>query len=394
VGGHHDAWFAGAFDDATGVAATLAIARALVERGVRPQRPITFISHTAEEYGIADSRFDWCYGAWYQITVDHRSWASRAPFYLNIEGSGLRYPLRADPPPELSAWTRRLLRRAARDGLLPHGFFLSSPDTFTEVWPFLAAGVPGINVSSFAGPWYRSSYHTQLDTSDWVDFDYLSMLAEVYSRFLLEASAAPEAILDFPARASHLRRSLVGLPETPAKARLGRSLARLARIRTRAAFTSIARGLAGLDAHGRAAYPHEQPARDAAELERALRALRKGKHRLAARHLAAVGMNGLCADLSREAFVRERARTHGSSPRATWAALGRLDPGPDLWDELASLRGEEGARSLGIWLERRLERELERARRELDRRLLRMAEAIEGKTVRLPRGGYPSPVDP
>ena len=37
IGGHHDAWFSGAFDDATGVAATLAIAKALVDSGYEPE---------------------------------------------------------------------------------------------------------------------------------------------------------------------------------------------------------------------------------------------------------------------------------------------------------------------------------------------------------------------
>jgi Iap family predicted aminopeptidase len=391
VGGHHDGWFAAAFDDATGVAATLAIARAYVEAGVRPARPIAFLSHTAEEYGIAESRFDWCYGAWHQITVDRRGWASRAPFYLNIEGSGLPYPLRADPPPELGRWARRLLREAARDGLLPHGFFLSSPSTFTEVWPFLAAGIPGINVSSFSRPWYRTAYHTQLDTPEWIDFDYLANLTRVYARFLAEADAAPDTILDFGSRATHLRRALARVPATQEKPRVERVLARLARMHTRHAFTSIARGLSGLDASGAAAYPHEQAAHDVGALERALAAFRAGKHRLAARHASSVGLNRLCADLSREAFERERARTAGRSQRATWAAFGALDPGPSLWDELASLRVEPGSRPPGPWLERALERHLERARRELDRRLRRMAAAVEGKSVPLARGGYPGP---
>ena len=62
-------------------------------------------------------------------------------------------------------------------GLLPHGFRLAAPTTWTEVWPFLAAGVPGINVSTFTAAFDRAEYHTQYDTSDRVDFDYLAGLA-------------------------------------------------------------------------------------------------------------------------------------------------------------------------------------------------------------------------
>src|SRR5262249_9697466 len=73
VAGHHDGWFEAAFDDATGVAVTLELARAFTEAGVRPRRTIAFVSHTAEEYGIAESAYDWCHGARYQVLAEHRA---------------------------------------------------------------------------------------------------------------------------------------------------------------------------------------------------------------------------------------------------------------------------------------------------------------------------------
>ncbi len=385
VGGHHDGWFDAAFDDATGVAVTLALARAFVEAKLRPRHPIAFVSHTAEEYGVAWSRFDWCYGAWYQITETRRSWSSRAPFYLNVEGSGLPYALRADAPPELAGFVRGILGRAARDGLLPHGFRLAEPNTFTEVWTFLAAGVPGINVSSFAEPWYRADYHTQYDTIERLDFAYLAGLTRVFARILLAADADPDGILAYEARERHLRRQLAGTPQGRPRAQLERSLARLRRVRGREAFTAIGRGLHGLDASGSAAYPHVQALNDVAALEHAVAALRAGRRAAAARHAARVGLNRLCADLSAEAFALELERSGGNAPRACWARQGRLDPGPNLWNELASLRGEPGARPFGPWVERNLRRYHARARRELDRRLERMAAAVGGQTPALPR---------
>jgi hypothetical protein len=64
---------------------------------------------------------------------------------------------------------------------------------------------------------------------------------------------------------------------------------------------------------------------------------------------------------------------------------GDADPGPDLWRELASLRGEPGARAPGPWLERSLSRHLARSRHELERRLDRMAEAAAGRIFPLRR---------
>jgi Iap family predicted aminopeptidase len=386
VAGHHDGWFHAAFDDASAVAITLALARAFAARNVRLERPIAFVSHTAEEYGIANSSYDWCYGAWYQIVEEHREWSTGTGFYLNVEGSGTPDPFVVDTPPELARWLRASCRRAARDGLLPHGYRLAEPTTWTEVWPFVAAGVPGINVSTFTTEFDRTEYHTQYDTTDRIEFDYLARLTEVCARMLLEADAGAADTLDFAARARHLRRTLGSVRHNGLK----RSLRELEHANGRKRFTAIGRGLHGLDARETARYPHEQTASDLNRLEAGLRLVRAGEDRSAARELARVGLNWLCSDLGREAFRIERARRGRNAPRACWAAQGNPDVGPDLWEELAALRGERGAREPGPWLERRLERHLAHSARELERRLDRMAAAVSGRIFPLPR---PRPED-
>jgi peptidase M28-like protein len=363
VAGHHDGWFKAAFDDATGVAVTLELARAFVEAGVEPERTIAFVSHTAEEYGIAESAYDWCYGAWYQVVAEHRDWTTRSPFYLNVEGSGSRDdPFTLDVPPELAGWIHRHCRGAERDGLLPHGWKLARPNTWTEVWPFLAAGIPSINVSTFTTAFERTEYHTPYDTPDTVDFGYLAKLTELCARLVLD-----EPKLDFEPRARELESHGLGLGDTS-----GADPRRL--------FTALARGLHGLDAIDAPRYPHEQTEADVEHLERAL-----DDPDNAAKHLARVGLNWLCADLSHQAFKLERGRRGRRARRACWGAMGDADPGPDLWRELASLRGEPGAREPGPWLERNLRRQLDRSRRECARRVGRMLLAMGGDVQPLPR---------
>ena len=361
VAGHHDGWFEAAFDDATGVAVTLELARAFAEAGVRPERAIAFVSHTAEEYGIAESAYDWCYGAWYQVVAEHREWTTGSPFYLNVEGSGRRGDVfTVDVPPELTGWIRGHCRTAERDGLLPHGWRLDRPNTWTEVWPFLAAGIPAINISTFTDGFDRTEYHTQYDTADKVDFEYLAKLTELSARLLLD-----EPALDFAARTRELRRHGLELPAVEPGDERRR-------------FTAIARGLHGIDAIDAPRYPHEQTQSDVVQLERAL-----ADPANAERHLARVGLNWLCADLSHEAFRIERGRRGRRARRACWGALADADTGPDLWRELASLRGEPGAREPGPWLEAGLRRHLERSRRELRRRLERMEQAAAGRVFPL-----------
>jgi Iap family predicted aminopeptidase len=375
VAGHHDGWMGdAAYDDLTGVAATLALARAYAETGQRPRHTIAFVSHTAEEYGITDSRYDWCYGAWWQIVEEHREWAARAPFYLNVEGSGFPGLFEPDTPPELAAWARRVCRRAERDGLLPLGWRIGKPTTWTEVWTFLAAGVPGINVSTFTEDYARTLYHTQYDSIDRVDFEYLAKLVRVMARLLVEADDEPNRILDYGARARDLRRS-----------GFDRALDVLEETSGRRAFTTLGRGLHGLDAKDEPAYPHEQTARDLELLQAGLELVRSGKYLLAARRLAGVGLNQLCADLSEEAFRREHGRRGRNVPRACWGAQGDPATGANLWRELASLRAEPDSRAPGPWLERSLERHVRGERRELERRLDAMEATVRGKLRRLPR---------
>lgn len=361
VAGHHDGWFEAAFDDATGVAVTLELARAFTEAGVQPERTIAFLSHTAEEYGIAESAYDWCYGAWYQVVAEHREWTTGSPFYLNVEGSGRRGDVFSlDVPPELTGWIRRHCRAAEREGLLPHGWRLDRPNTWTEVWPFLAAGIPGINVSTFTAGFDRTEYHTQYDTAEGLDFDYLAKLTELCARLLLD-----RPVLDFGPRARELERFGLGLGDVSDE--------------PRRRFTALARGLHGIDAIDAPRYPHEQTEADVRNLERAL-----DDPGDAAKHLARVGLNWLCADLSHEAFRIERGRRGRRARRPCWGAMADADPGPDLWRELASLRGEPGARKPGPWLEGSLRRHLDRSRRELARRRARMEAAAAGRVFPLP----------
>ena len=223
----------------------------------------------------------------------------------------------------------------------------------------------------------RTEYHTQYDTTEKVDFDYLARLTEVCARLLLD-----EPELDFAARATDLRRSLNG--------KVPRELGpRARRAREGGGPEALHRRRPGAARPRRDRRPALSTRADGSRR----RAASKRRWRIspnAAKPLARVGLNWLCSDLSHEAFRRERARRSRTAPRASWGGQGDADRGPDLWRELASLRGEPGARPPGPWLERSLRRHLERSRGELARRLDRMAEAAGGRVYPLRR---PRPVD-
>ena len=63
----------------------------------------------------------------------------------------------------------------------------------------------------------------------------------------------------------------------------------------------------------------------------------------------------------------QRARRQPEHPRLSWAARNHLTDSPNLWDELASLRGEAGAQPPGAWIDRSLQGHIERTSADLDR---------------------------
>jgi hypothetical protein len=214
----------------------------------------------------------------------------------------------------------------------------------------------------------------------------------VCARMLVEATDGAADRLDFKARARHLRRALGEIRDDT----LDGALAGLEHATGRERFTALARGVCGLDAGEAARYPHEQTAADVKRLESALASLRAGNPGDAARHLSRVGLNRLCSDLGRDAFRREHARRGRDAPRACWAAQGDPDTGPDLWEELAALRRERGARDSSEWVEQSVERHLAVSRAELERRLAAMASAVSGTLRPLPQprpSDIPQPAD-
>lgn len=394
VAAHHDCWFAAGFDDASGVAAGLGIAKAMIDAGYVPERPIVFGSHTGEEYGRADSAYDWLLGATWRINEEHPDWATTVPLYLNIEGSGMALPMWVDAPPELRRFCRRVAASARRDGLLPHGIVYGVPRTGTEQWPYLAAGVPSLNVNTYAYDYWRQQYHTQFDTVDLVSFAELARETAFYARLVLAVDAAPGGMLELAARVEHLRRH-GRLSDAEAAdlgvRRLESALSRYERAARREAawpvqrraFATVARAVESIHAGDKQSTLHLQALDDVQALDTALAALRDGKLGRAAQAASRVGRNRLARHVGREVFTLDVERHRPAHPGFAWAATARPTPSPDLWDELASLRGERGARPPGPWLARSLEQKRRRSAQELQRRLDRMAVAFERAAAQL-----------
>jgi hypothetical protein len=374
VGAHHDGWFSGAFDNASGVASMLTIAKALVEADWRPKRPIWFVSHTAEEYGRLDDDSPWCFGAWHQVAVAHREWGSTVPFYLDIEASGRpEFPLLVLGPVELRRFATRWCRMAERDGLLPPGWQFASPSTGTHQWPFQLAGIPGLSLFNWHTDFQRTDYHTTNDTIDRLDFAHLSNLSRLHAALLVAAERATydHDLLDYQARARDVKRATRSLPDHE---RLTGAADEYGRNGSRRSFARLARAGFAVDSHGETGYVYEQASRDVCHLGAALEQIAAGDLRAAARAASRVGANDLQRWVSHDVQTTTEQRRY--TTRGSWSQKSHLTRSPNLWREIAALRSERGARPFGPWVQRSLEHHRRRMDAEVGRRVARLASAL------------------
>ena len=147
IGDHYDAWFDGFMDDAVGVGAVLALAKAAIDSGYKPRRTLAFVLHDAEEYGQADSAWDWCTGAFAQITKLRPEWVGRAVGAVIFELCGFREAPTYDwyVSPELAPLAEDVLERLNLRGHYPLGSRLYRlVSTWEDSFSYTAAGIPSV----------------------------------------------------------------------------------------------------------------------------------------------------------------------------------------------------------------------------------------------------------
>ena len=371
VGAHHDAWFQGAFDNTSGVAVLLTLAKAMVDAGHRPRHTICFTSRTGEEFGLLHAQHDWCVGAWHQIASTHREWGERSPFHLCLEASG-RPGLRTivEAPVEYRAWAREVCRVAAAQGWTPTGWRVAPPVTGTEQWPYLVQGVPGVAAYSWETSFADTEYHTQLDTPATVDAEIAAAQARLYALLLIDADRRPDEILDHRPRARELAR----IAERSQHDTLAEAAERHRTAAGRSRFGVVGRELHAVDADGAACYPHRQTAHDVDALRAALAALDSGDRVGAARQLRKVGSNRLHPFLSETSLQTYLDQFTGAAVEGSWGSACHLTQSPNLWNEIATVQAGGDARLA-------LERALGTAEGDCAARLDAMAAAL---TVPIP----------
>lgn len=212
VGAHYDAWFTGYWDNASGVASMLAIARALVESGYQPDHTLVFIATDAEEFGAVDSIFDWLVGI-HALLEAHPEWIGQTTCCFNFDTLCLRVAeqLRFYGSAEMVGFMRQA---TARHDMRPGGFAQIQPGVenyvtpWTETYSWTYFGVPVVQPSFNRGTVGSTHYHTQFDTRDILDFDKTNETVRLYGSLLIRLDQLPVPPYDFVTRAEAMRASV------------------------------------------------------------------------------------------------------------------------------------------------------------------------------------------
>ncbi|HEX6230802.1 MAG TPA: M28 family peptidase [Actinomycetota bacterium] len=370
--GHHDAWFRGAADDATAIAAMLGIAKAIRDTGFRPRRSLLFLASTNEEYGYTDAYYEWLIGCWYAVTNQRTDWRRKAILTLDFELLGT-----GDPSERLLIRTHsELLNHAVETleadpsrtpfGTLWQNVVWANADHFT----LTAAGIPGLYFNTVGTQYLTRNYHTNFDTLDAVSIPYLAQNLEVINDIWVDHDRSGLPIADFVLRAVETEERIafvvdgIGIRDLPgtdgaaqddleaavarfrsaAEALEGRLAAGKVRSERRvasemlAAERTILRELVALDVFDQYVFPHQQLQRDATRLKLAIDALEAGNPASARDDFVRrVSLTNAGRHFAHETYAAELARHDPGFDRLQWGGQAHLSPYVDVWQEYHSI---------------------------------------------------------
>ena len=374
---HYDGYYHSFFDDASGVGTMLSIARELVNSGYTPDKTIRFVAHSAEEWGHADTEYDWSAGAWAEITQTHPEWAETGFVVLNIDGM---YPVQghtafsAAATYEVEAFAALIGEPIYADGA--YGFEAKSPTTcWSEDFGYVRAGVPAI-VAYYAEPesiYYGPAYHSSMDNVILgVDEAAWAKFIELFRQYALRLDALATRPMNFSNRFQVMAESYEGDADIDgclqAAAALDAKIAALnadyaaaleksddaaaARLRaeglaldtaTHPIFKDIVAATTAFDWGDNTVFPYEQTNANIEALEAAIAALGEGDLETALDALSGEDYNWYARNFSQETYDYMLDKMFNKA-EGTWGeGMIRFD-GENLWILIHSLMEKgEGA---------------------------------------------------
>lgn len=198
---HYDSYFSGFQDDNTAVAMMLGIARAFIKMGYQPENTWVFCAMAAEEWGIADSKYDWSTGAYAEVFNVHPEWAGKVigdfNFELpalsngNLDGIRCTYEYK-----DFFEDTLKTLPALSPD--YPEGVLVSAPiETWSDDFSVAISGIPSMVNEFSAGSFMTTHYHSQYDSDAYYNEAAYRFHHELYGLLLMHLDSQSVAPLNF-----------------------------------------------------------------------------------------------------------------------------------------------------------------------------------------------------
>ena len=198
---HYESYFSGFQDDNTAVAMMLGIARAFIKMGYQPENTWVFCAMAAEEWGIADSKYDWSTGAYAEVFNVHPEWAGKVigdfNFELpalsngNLDGIRCTYEYK-------DFFQDTLKALPALSPAYPEGVLVSAPiETWSDDFSVAISGIPSMVNEFSAGSFMTTHYHSQYDSDAYYNEAAYRFHHELYGLLLMHLDRQSVAPLNF-----------------------------------------------------------------------------------------------------------------------------------------------------------------------------------------------------
>jgi hypothetical protein len=219
-GAHYDAYYESFQDDTIAWTGELAIAKAMIDSGYVPERDIIFCCHGAEEWGEANTSYDWAIGSYRQITEAKKDWQGKVISFINFELSAYEfadYTYTHSAPESYNmvkayteADTSAKPEGVYKDGILTDGY---QTYIYSDDFAYYVSGVPSfingflVDVKSEDGDvfdFYKKYYHTNYDTKDTYNAKVLEWQLKFYGGLGIHIDRTPALELDFTSQVARL----------------------------------------------------------------------------------------------------------------------------------------------------------------------------------------------
>lgn len=211
---HYDSYFSGFQDNNAAVGALFAIAKAFLRSGFKPQKTIVFCAVAAEEWGVANSLYDYLIGSYHEIFELRPHWRGQAIVNINFELPAYRHyekgRIRASY--EYQTFIQEFLDNCDFPEfaeVYPQGMeTVAPPCAMSDDFVFSLGGIPTCMQDFVDSPFQSTRYHTQFDTDETFQQNVFLAHIKLYGLLVQAFDQLVLPPIDFSKRLSALKSTL------------------------------------------------------------------------------------------------------------------------------------------------------------------------------------------